>query len=144
MEVFFESLMQAYRVYRQDIEEYQRKSRPTDGLFGFGRALKDDICHDRFDRHVEETVKEMAENGLSGTDAERAVRMLLFTDNGDWPLAAQWMLRAVERHCIPLVPYLAPDAAAALYREYAERYPPWDRLPVQKELLKMLKRAGKA
>ena len=74
--------------------------------------------------------------------AERAVRLLILRgDAADWPTAAQWMFRAVERHCVPLIPFLTPGAAAVLYREYAGRYRPWDRLPAQKDVLKALKKA---
>ena len=66
--------------------------------------------------------------------------MLILRDDGPaWPLAAQWMLRAVERHSVALIPLLHAADAAALEKEYAARYPRWDRLPVQKEVLKALK-----
>ena len=53
------------------------------------------------------------------------------------------MLRAIERHSLPLIPFLDSGAATSLSREYAARYKPWDRLPAQKEVLRALKkRAG--
>ena len=140
MEENLAALEQAFISYREEIEAFERKSKPMDGLLGFGRSLRNDSCHDRFDERVAQAV-----NGICGLQptpetAERAVRMLISRDDfSAWPLAAQWMLRAVERHSIPLIPFLTSAASAALYSEYARRYRPWDRLPVQKDVLKALK-----
>ena len=141
MEDCFAALSQAFTDYRQDVEDYERKSKPTDGLFGFGHSLQNDACNDRFDKSVEKAVTSLVIAGPSPEDAERAIRMLISQDIQGWPLAAQWMLRAIERHCIPLVPFLTPAAAEALQKEYAGRYRPWERLPVQKQLLQALKKA---
>ncbi len=142
MEEFFSELEQAYADYMKDIEDCEKKSRPTDGLLGFGRSMKDDLCHDRFDERVGKLVLSLAESHPSPEEAQRAAEMLLFRDRRPWPLPAQWMLRAAERHCIPLVPFLSPEGAYALYRDYSALYRPWDRLPAQKELLKALKAAA--
>ena len=143
MEEHFAALEQAFAVYKQDLEDFARKSRPTDGLLGFGRSLKNDSCHDRFDERIKEAVESACAASPAPEDAARIVRMLLRDDFSVWPLAAQWMLRAAERHTIPLIPFLSPEAAAAFHKEYAARYKPWDRLPVQQEIMKALKqRAG--
>ena len=69
-----------------------------------------------------------------------AVAMLLKPQGGiHWPLAAEWMLRAVERHALPLIPFLARETAESLRRAYAARYKPWDRLPAQKEVYRALR-----
>ena len=142
MEAYLAALEEAFAAYRQEIEDYNRKSNPLDGLLGFGRSLKNDACHDRFDERVASRVTEICQAGPDAETAEQAVRLLICrTDIPSWPMAAQWMLRAAERHCIPLIPYLSRDAAAKLHREYAGRYRPWDRLPAQKEILKALKQA---
>ena len=143
MEECFAALEDAFTVYRQDLEAYAKKSKPTDGLLGFGRSLKDDSCHDRFDGRVKEAVDGVIAASPAPEEAARAVKTLLRDDMSSWPLAAQWMLRAVERHSIPLIPFLAPEAAAAFLKAYAARYKRWDRLPAQQEIFKALKnRAG--
>ena len=140
MEELFDALEQAFRDYREDLEAYERKRRPMEGFLGFGRSLKDDSCHDRFDERVQRAVSGICALRPSPEDAERAVRTLLQPDASQpWPLAGEWMLRAVERHSLPLIPFLSRGAAAALYREYAARYRPWDRLPAQKEVCRALK-----
>ena len=140
MEERFAALEQAFIIYRQDLEACVRKSKPTDGLLGFGRSLKDDPCHDRLDERVEAIMKDLCASQPSPQEAARFVGLLLRDDAGSWPLAAQWMLRAIERHILPLVPFLSPDDAARFLKAYAARYRPWDRLPVQREVFKALKR----
>ena len=139
MEEWIAALEQSFADYRLDLENYERKRKPTDGLLGFGHSLGNDPCHERLDQRVEQAAGEMCKLNPSPQDAERAVRLLLRDDQQAWPLAAQWMLRAIERHSIPLIPFLAPESAGILLKEYAGRYRPWDRLPAQKEVFKALK-----
>lgn len=143
MEERFAALEQAFTIYRQDLEACIRKSKPTDGLLGFGHSLKDDPCHERFDERVKEAVDGICALSTDPEDAARTVRMLLRNDMSSWPVAAQWMLRAIERHCLPLIPCLSPSDAGVFLKDYTARYKPWDRLPVQQEIYKALKhRAG--
>ena len=140
MDTMLAELEQALAVYRQDLERYEKKKNPLGGLFGVGSSLKDDSCHDRLDERLEKTVGDMCAILPSAEDAARAVRMLLHPQEGRaWPLAAEWMLRAVERHTLPLIPFLAPEDAVGFLRDYTSRYKPWDRLPAQKEVSRALK-----
>lgn len=145
MEEYMAALAQAFADYRRDLDEFERKRKPTDGLLGFGRSLQDDPCHERFDGRLEEAVRGVCALPPSPGEAARAARLLLeHNGEGGWPLAAQWMLRAIERHALPLIPYLSAEDAAALLRQYAARYKPWDRLPAQKQVHKALSARAKA
>ncbi len=139
MEESIAALDAAFELYRQDLENYARTSKPMDGFLGFGRALKNEPCHDQFDARVKEAVDGVCAASPTPEDAARVVGLLLRCDPDGWPQEAQWMLRAVERHTLPLIPFLAPETAAALEKEYAARYKRWERFPSQKEVLKALK-----
>ena len=147
MEDCFAALEQAFEMYRQDLDEYERKRKPTDGLLGFGHSLKDDPCHERFDDRVKEAAEQLCASQPEAEDAERFIRRLLPPREAVsvWPVAAQWMLCAIERHTLLLIPFLSGEAAAAIRREYAARYKRWERLPVQQQVLKALqdRAAGK-
>lgn len=133
-------LESAFADYRRDLERYEQKKTPLGGLFGVGSSLKDDSCHDRLDERLEAAVGELCALLPPPQETARAVRILLCPGEGtDWPLAAEWMLRAVERHALPLIPFLTPQAAEGFRREYAARYKPWDRLPKQKEVYRALR-----
>lgn len=134
------ALEQAFTDYRRALEACQKKYRPTDGLLGFGHSIKDDPCHAQVDERVEKAVAGICRANPSPEEAERAAQMLLARDDAPtWPTSAQLMLRALERHCIPLVPFLSREAAGALLKKYDARYKRWDRFPAQKEVFKALK-----
>ncbi len=140
MEAALDRLEEAFLLYRKELEECARRQRPADGLFGIGHSMKDDLCHDRFDERVGEAVRAICALSPGPGEAERAVRRLL-CPGGDapWPLSAQWMLRAAERHALSLIPFLEREAAGAILKEYTARYRPWDRLPAQKQVCAALK-----
>ncbi len=136
----FRALEEAFDDYRTDLANASRRQKVTDGLFGFGHSLKDDACHDRFDERVARAVRGICALEPTPEEAEKAVRMILCPAEERFPQeTAKWMLRAVERHAAPLIPFLDHLAAAGFLREYACRYPRWDRLPVQKEIFRALK-----
>ena len=140
MEEQLNALEQAFRDYRKALEECKKKYRPTDGLLGFGRSIKDDPCHSQMDERVEKSVADICRAQPSPADAERAAQMLLARDDmPTWPPSAQLMLRALERHCIPLIPFLSREAAGTLLKKYDARYKRWERFPAQKEVFKALK-----
>ena len=144
MEELFAVLEAAFENYRADIDRFEQKRRPADGLFGLGCSLQNDPCHDRLDQSVEQTIAAMCALHPSPSDAERILRLLLRTDHEQWPLAAQWMLYALERHSLPVIPFLDVDRAAVLLKEYARRYRPWNRLPAQKKIIQTLKQFTQA
>ena len=138
------ALEQAFRDYREALAEYERKRKPTDGLFGFGRSAQDEPCHAIFDSTVERIVREMADMPADAETAAQAAERLLLTDEKKWPTSAQWMLVAAQRHAIPLVSLLTPAQAGDLRRRYEGRYRRYERLPVQREALNALLKREKA
>ena len=145
MQDLLDELRQAYSEYRKELDKAERKQRPADGLLGFGRSVKDDACHDRFDERIAHAVSVLCAGPLTSEEAGQAIRLLLLRKtDAEWHLSAQWMLIAAERHSLPLIAFLSPELAGSLQKEYAARYKPWNRLPVQKQVLQALKeRSGK-
>ncbi len=143
MKELLTNLEQVFAEYRSELEECEKKSRPTDGLFGIGHSIGDDRCHTRFDERIAQAVREICAAEPSSEDAAAALAIFLGREDIEtWPISAQWMLRAAERHALPLIPFLSPEARERFSVSYASRYKPWDRLPVQKQVLKALRRNG--
>ena len=139
LEEYLSALEQAYVLYREELDECLKKRKPTDGLLGFGRTVGDEPCHDRLDERLAQAVAEICRLVPSPGEAGRAVRTLLRDDLSSWHPAAQWMLRAAERHAIGLIPFLDAADAKKLLAEYNSRYKRWDRLPAQKKVFQALK-----
>ena len=140
MDEYFAALEEAFRLYREELSEGRKKQKTMSGFLGFGHSLKDDACHEKFDERVEKAVSGIVGLNPSPENAERAVGMLLRNDVSNWHETAQWMMRAVERHSIPLIPFLTKEAAERLWQEYGERYKRWERLPAQKKVYQELKK----
>lgn len=141
MQDIIAALDQAYSDYRTELAEAEKKQKPADGLFGLGHSIKDDPCHERLDERIAAIVNQAAEEGVGSKQAALALRQI-FTQTSlyRYPISAQWMLYATERHGMLLVPLLTREDAVELCRAYGKRYKVWDRLPVQKELHQALKR----
>lgn len=141
MQDILAALEQVYSDYRTELAQAQKKQKPADGLFGLGHSMKDDPCHEHLDERIAAIVQQASAERIDSTQAVQALR-LIFTQTSlyPYPVSAQWMLYATERHGMLLVPLLTKEDAAILCREYGKRYKVWDRLPVQKELHQALKR----
>ena len=138
------ALEQAFRDYRAALAECEKKYRPTDGILGFGHSIKDDPCHEQVDQCVERIAAQIRDACPSPQEAEQAALMLLARDDAaTWPASAQWMLRAIERHCISLVPFLSRETAGALLKKYDARYKRWERFPAQEQVYKALKKQAR-
>ena len=59
MEELMAALDRAFTDYRRELEECQRKSKPTDGLLGFGHSIKDslDILSESHIKHLISLIK---------------------------------------------------------------------------------------
>ena len=144
MESFLARAEQAFADYREELKAAEQKLKPADGLFGFGHSLKDDACHVRADDRVRQAVEGLCAMQPPSDVAEKMVRKLLFRDDvASWPQAAQWMLRAMERHALPLIPFLSRETAKIISLEYAGRYKRWERMPVQKQVCRALDQQSK-
>ena len=69
MEEQLDMLRRAYEMYREELEAAERKQKPTDGLLGFGRSLKDDACHERFDERVAQAVSDLCDQSPESKEA---------------------------------------------------------------------------
>lgn len=74
-------------------------------------------------------------------DARRlqALKILLFAASDREGTGAVWYLVAIQNWAKPIIAGLSPDSRQVLGEEYGKRYPRGKRLPLQKEICKMLK-----
>ncbi len=126
--------------YLVQVDQLLKNAKPGDGLLGMGKAPQHDACHEAFDQRVEACLASAAGQGPSAAEAfSLAETLLFFEKQREVPPCASWMLVAVQRHCLPLVPFLSAQAAADLQARYSKAYPRQQQLPIQKALLKALR-----
>lgn len=143
-EELLEKLPALLQSYLAEIEQQAAKRGPTDGLLGFGDALRNDGCHDRFAEALQALIEQMAAAPVSHTQAASALRILCEAplqcpDNTPQTACARWMLEASQALALPLVPLLLPAEALQLFQRYRTVYPRSRQLPAEKKLAKALR-----
>ena len=137
-------LREIYETYLQKVAKVMDNASAFDGFWGWGDDPKKDPCHMEF--------YEAVETHLQALLKQQPSEDILF-DVADWIIraaadhkgtAAYWYMFAVHGLCKDLIPLLTPAHCASLRDFYDDHYPKIDRLPVQRDLYKLLKKRAKA
>nr|MBQ8245286.1 hypothetical protein [Oscillospiraceae bacterium] len=131
-----------YEAYTQDVAKVYKDARPMDGLFGWGDDPRRDPCHMRFYEDLEQWVKHFLSAAPGQEEVYEAVRFMLETpaEHRDGPCF--WFMFAAQGLTRELIPLLSAAQCGALRDSYDDRYPRRDRMPVQKEVYKSLKKGA--
>lgn len=134
-----------YEDYLDEAETVEKNRKLGAGWFGLKGGPADDPCHDRFAESLREYFTELSGSGASGAFIREEIAWV-FTAPLKYrePRAAYWMLIAVQGLCRPLIGLLTPPDAAALAELLEKSFRRSERMPVQIELIKELKKASKA
>lgn len=138
-----DQLKTIYTDYAEVVKTVRKNARVFDGLFGMGRDPRNDACHDAYYQAVGAWVTE-----LLATQPEQAQLMEAAVFILEEPLAyteqeCYWYMYASHGHIKPMIPYLSKENCKELGARLEKCYKKLDRMPLQKEILKMLARASK-
>ncbi len=139
-----EALKARYDTYLAFTRQLAAKASPTAGLLGLGSSPKDHPGHEEFYEDVGQLVTALLAADPAPAQVSEAAGLLIRSaaEHRDEPLAF-WFLFAAQSHARPLIPLLAPEDCAALRTFYDANYPKNTRLPVQKEVYRLLKKGEK-
>ncbi len=145
---YTDKLREILEEYAKSVDEVERKKKPFDGIFGFGRVPANDPCHDLMDRKVEELTKRAAgeisdgDGEIRAADAAETDALVreLFRAAGTYhgPGYAGMALVAIHRHGIRLIPRMSGEARRTLAEWYGKEYPKRRRFPIQEEICRLL------
>jgi len=140
-----EELRELYEGYIRQVERLELERKPADGLFGIGKGVADDPCHDAFAGRLKELLAELEVEEPSSADLREILSYIyrMSAENKE-PVSAYWTMNAVHGLTAGLIARLDPQDAAALHDTYIAEYPRRMRFPVQKQVIKALERAMKA
>lgn len=132
-----------YQRYYDDLKKALSGAKPFAGLFGFGSGPKDDPCHMRLIEDVKTYVSGLAEQNPTVEDAKAVVTYILTEQkNVDKDSLGYWTLMAAHGAALPLIGRLSREDALTLAEEYGRLVPKRERMPMQDQVLKALKRRG--
>ncbi|MBQ9663148.1 MAG: hypothetical protein IJV40_08380 [Oscillospiraceae bacterium] len=128
-----------YDAYLENAIRAEQERKPLEGLFGFGRRASDDPCHERFAEDVEAWMKAFRESEPDSA-AVREILSWVYRAPKEYPepQTAYWNMMAVQGFTQELIPILNREDAQALEAEFKATYARWERMPVQKQILKAL------
>lgn len=138
-----EQLKGIYEKYIQDVDRVCGSAKPMDGLFGMGDDPRKDPCHMRFYEDTEQWTKAFLNGGPGEAEVFEAVRFMLETPAKYAEHSGFWFLYAVQGLTREMIPLLQGVHCTGLRDFYDENYPRRDRMPVQKEVYRLLKKGAK-
>ena len=137
-----QQLKERYRQYDEEATLVRKKASPADGLFGFGNDPKNHPCHELFYEDIGKWTKDFLETQPDARDSFDAARFLIAAPKEIAGRESYWMMYAAQGWCRELVSRLDADGCAELRTLFDELYPKRDRMPVQQELNKALKKGA--
>lgn len=127
-----------YDKYQQDLAKVYKDAKPMDGLFGWGDDPRKDPCHMRFYEAMEQWI-----GGFSAREPEEVypvVRYVLTFPAAHREKHCFWFTFAAQGLIRDLIPFMTAAQCREMREFYDEAYPKRERMPVQKDVYKLLKK----
>ena len=129
--------------YLSTVSEIQTKANPLSGLFGFGASPKDHPCHEQYIRDLETCVESVA---AEPSDVETIGAIIHAIINAQSLVKkdsmAYWTLIAGHGAIRCLIPLLTEEKAVSIAHEYEMIMRPRERMPLQEQILRELRKRG--
>ena len=132
-----------YTDYAEAVKDVRKKARMFDGILGLGKDPRNDACHDAFYQAVAQWVETFLQTRPEQENLMAAAVFLLEEPIAYTGQECYWYMYAAHGHIKPIVPFLTKENAKELAQRLEKCYKKLDRMPLQKELLKMLGKAAK-
>ena len=139
-----EQLKACYAAYLAAVEKAEKNKSTWNGAFGLGVSTKDHPCHDDFYEAMEAWCEAFLEKKPSQNEAEEAVRYIFEMSEAHRDKLPYWYMYAAHGFNRPIIPMVSAEFAGSMRVWYNERNPRQDRMPVQREVFKLLKKQEKA
>ena len=135
-----ERLKQCYETYIEEAEKVWLNRPVLDGVFGLRSATKDHPCHLQFFEALEAWVEAFVKSNPEPQLAEEAVTYIVEAAEPYKNKFPYWALYASHGQAKALIPFVSPRYAAEKRAWYEVHCPRRERLPVHRDLYKLLKK----
>ena len=131
-------LKQRYASYEAEAKRVAEEAAPLAGVWGWGADPRNDGCHTRFYEDVEQWMKNFLASSVDAESRYEAAKWIICAAAEQGTEQTFWFLYAAQGHCKSLIPLLSGEERKVLREYYDAHYPKRDRMPVQKEIYKLL------
>ena len=132
-----------YTEYAEQAYTVRKNARVFDGLFGLGKDPRNDPCHQAYYDAVGAWVTEFLAPSPEQEQVMAAAMYILETPASHTGQECYWFMYAAHGHLKTMLPVLSKENCAALGKRLEQLYKKYDRMPLQKELLKLLAKKAK-
>ena len=139
-----EQLKACYAAYIAAAQKAEKNKSAWNGAFGLGASTKDHPCHDDFFEAMEAWSEAFLKKQPTQAQAEEAVDFIFRTSEAHRGKLTYWYMYAAHGFTRPLIERVSPEFAKEMRVWYNDRYPRQDRMPVQREVFKLLKKRERA
>ena len=139
-----EQLRQCYAAYIAAAEKAEKNKSTWNGAFGLGASTKDHPCHDAFFEAMEGWCAAFVQRSPSQAEAEEAVRYIFEMSEQFRGKLPYWYMYAAHGFTRPIIPMVSPQFAKEIREWYNTHNLRQDRMPVQREVFKLLKKQERA
>ena len=139
-----QQLKQIYEAYLAAAVKAEKNKFTWNGAFGLGASTKDHPCHDDFYEAMEAWCEAFVKRAPSREEAEEAVRYIFEASENYRNTLTYWYMYAAHGFTRPIIPMVSPEFAAEMRVWYNEHNLRPDRMPVQKEVFRLLKKQERA
>ena len=124
--------------YNAAVQEVRKKARAFDGILGLGKDPRKDPCHEQFYNAVGKWTEDFLATEPSQEDLKAAALFLVEEPKNYEGKECFWFMFAAQGHIKPLIGHMSPEACQTVKASLEAAYKKRDRMPLQKELLKLL------
>lgn len=129
-----------YADYNTAVQEVRKNARAFDGILGLGKDPRKDACHDAYYQAVGQWVTEFLAAGPAQEELLEAALYITETPKAYEGKECYWYMYASHGHLKPIIPLLTPESRATVAERLEGSYHKRDRMPLQKEILKLLRK----
>ena len=139
-----EQLKECYQRYIAAAEKAEKNKTGWNGIMGIGASTKDHPCHDDFYEAMGQWCEGFLQKAPTQAEAEEAVTYIFEMSEQFRGKLPYWYMYAAHGFTRPLIPLVSPQVAGRMRIWYNDRNPRQERMPVQREVFKLLKKQERA
>ena len=138
-----DSLLNIYAEYKEEAKKARAACSPLADFLGGSGSFKNHWCHQKFFDEAAAWAEEFLASSPSPEEAAEAVAFILKAASENRGKDVYWYYFAAQKHVLGLLPLLSAEASRDMAVWFENTYSKRDRLPLQNDILKTLKKQGK-